>query len=191
VAYIQYCCQTTTTTGSCCTTNIWPTWIDNQSTSTIGNNIWSQWSNSTVTLSNAIYTCENNIASPRIYQPPTETPEQLEIRLIANEERVKERKECEDKAMELLKENLLPKQKEALNKHGWFLVEGGKSKKTYRIKANGYSGNISELDGELTVARLCVHAKDNVPLGDHLLAQALHLQWDEDYILSKANRSAA
>jgi hypothetical protein len=118
-----------------------------------------------------------------------ESRRQNEIYRFATEERAKERRAFEAKAMELLKDNLSGKQLEALHKHGWFLVEGGKSKKTYRIDAGGYSGNITHIDGKKEIERFCVHASHEIPLGDHILAQMLNLLWDEDYIIGKANKT--
>lgn len=96
-----------------------------------------------------------------------------------------------DRAKALMRDNLTAVQREALDKHGWFLVEGGKSGKLYRVRANSYAGNIYELDdAKKEIARYCVHARDDIPLYDHLLAQALSLRYDEDHIIGRANRTA-
>lgn len=103
----------------------------------------------------------------------------------------KEREAAAKKAMELLHQNLSEKQSTALKKHGWFLVEGGKSKKTYRIYGDRCAGNIHELDAEQKkeIARYCVHAEYSIPLGDQLLAQAICLRLDEDHLIKTANKT--
>jgi len=68
-------------------------------------------------------------------------------------------------------------------------VEGGKSKKTYKINGRTASGNITELDGKKEVVRYCVHADYTIPLGDQLLTQLLHLRHDEDHIIASANKT--
>jgi hypothetical protein len=94
------------------------------------------------------------------------------------------------RAQELLREHLSTKQRKSLDKHGWFLVEGGRSKKTYRIQAGQCAGNIYELnEAEQEVARYCVHASYEIPLGDQLLAQTISLRYDEDHIIGKANKT--
>jgi hypothetical protein len=109
----------------------------------------------------------------------------------AADERVKTQQQAAEKAMQLLRENLSEKQKTALDKNGWFLVEGGKSKKTYRIYGNRCAGNIHELCAERKkeIARYCVHAEYSIPLGDQLLAQAICLRLDEEHIISRANKT--
>ena len=89
-----------------------------------------------------------------------------------------------------LREHLTDKQKAALDKHGWFLVEGGKSKKTYRISTHHHAGNITEMKGNKGIAKYCVHASYEYPLGDHLVAQVMGLRHDEDHTIRTANRTA-
>ncbi len=43
---------------------------------------------------------------------------------------------------------------------------------------------------ESWVARYCVHASYEIPLGDQLLAQAISLRLDEEHIIGKANKTA-
>lgn len=167
----------------------WIQWMPVTDTTTSAINVWNTWANATTT---------NSVGYAQGLAQRTYTPEevaareqrQLDAGLIAAEA-VERRAKAETKAKSLMRDNLTPMQREALEKHGWFLVEGGKSKKLYRVHARGYAGNIYELDDKMKeVVRLCVHAPSDIPLGDQLLAQALSLRFDEDHIIAKANRTA-
>lgn len=102
-------------------------------------------------------------------------------------------REARERAMGLLLDSLSPAQRETFEKKRWFVVEGGKSGKKYRIHANdNVAANIEVLEGERVSHRLCGHCDiSKVPLGDHLLAQKLTLQFAEDDFLRIANRHAA
>lgn len=95
------------------------------------------------------------------------------------------------RARDLLIEHLTPAQKETFEKNGWFIVEGGKTKTKYRIRCGGYTGNIDVYGSGGITHRLCVHCAHDIPLHDHLLAQKIMLEFDEDTIVKKANRHAA
>jgi hypothetical protein len=109
----------------------------------------------------------------------------------AEHERVRaERAAVAKKARRLLRDHLTDAQRQALDMHGWFLVEGGQSRKLYRIYNRHHAGNIYELDEKMKeIARYCVHMPADIPLGDQLLGQALSLRFDEDHIMAKANRT--
>ena len=95
-----------------------------------------------------------------------------------------------DKAQELLLHHLTEEQRESFLVAGFFMVVGQRTKKRYRISRNSFSGNIQELgQNNDTVARLCCHLGCNFPLADHLLAQKLSLEADEDAFLRLANRN--
>jgi hypothetical protein len=179
------------------------TWITNQYvTATTTSDMWCQWNNCTTSTTTPVWLVWNTTGTGNTINQncnlyaqqgaPPITPEMIAAREAQNAKWKKidqERKVAADQAMRLLRDNLSPKQIKALDKHGWFLVEGGKSKKTYRIRNDSYTGNIYELDGDKEVARFCVHAHSEIPLGDQLLAQAISIQWDEDHIISKANKT--
>lgn len=111
----------------------------------------------------------------------------------AYQEQLKKSEEAGAKAKELLLGHLTPAQKETFNKNNWFVVEGGRSKQQYRIKAGSYSINIEVMDGKKVKHRLCAHLHYNagVPLHDHILAQKIMLESAEDDFLKIANRHAA
>lgn len=99
------------------------------------------------------------------------------------------------RSKELLLVHLTAKQRETFERKLWFVVEGGKSKQLYRIRNSGsYSANIDVLEGKpgKVTHRLCCHLADyRVPLYDHLLAQKVWIEHDEDDFLRQANRHAA
>jgi hypothetical protein len=95
------------------------------------------------------------------------------------------------RSKELLLEHLTAAQRATFEKNGWFVVVGGKTKQSYRIRTNTYAGNIDVLNGSKVSHRLCVHCRSDIPLFDHHLAQKLCLQYDEEHLLSIANRQLA
>lgn len=101
--------------------------------------------------------------------------------------------EAETRARDLLLQHLSPEQRSTFKRHKWFVVEGGRTGKRYRVRDLGHlRGNVDVLDGERVDHRLCGHADQNVvPLEDNLLAQKLMLEADEDEFLALANRHAA
>lgn len=100
------------------------------------------------------------------------------------------RKKAEKRARELLHMNLSEAQRKTLAERNWFVVQGGKSGKQYRIEDKGsVHGNVVEL-GRKTEFRYCFQAADpSIPVGDNLLAQALMVMYDEDSFLKIANKS--
>lgn len=118
----------------------------------------------------------------------------IEERAQRHREQEQQRQAAKARARELLLEHLTPAQRETFDYNGWFIVEGGKSKTRYRIRA--HESMVANVD-VLTVAnrvahRLCAHVPVGlVPLGDQLLAQKIMLELAEDDFLKKANRHAA
>lgn len=172
------------------------------------NQVWIYWCNGQVsviqgsTLLPSVAqqhkpTAEELQAQEAAYAAECERHEQrraeIQTEVAAQQTRMRENQAKNDaakkRAWELLCSHLSEKQRETLDKNGWFLIEGGKSKKTYRIYANSYAGNIRELAEDKEVMRYCVHATGEFPLGDQLLTQAISLRFDEDYIIGKANKT--
>ena len=93
------------------------------------------------------------------------------------------------RAKMLLFEHLTPEQQATFERHGWFIVEGGKSKTKYRVRNDRHLvGNVDVLRNDRVAHRLCAHMRrDAFPEGDHLLAQMLMLELDEDRFLQIAN----
>jgi septal ring factor EnvC (AmiA/AmiB activator) len=109
----------------------------------------------------------------------------------ARAQAARNRESAERRAQELLMEHLTEAQRKTIKDHGWFVVEGGRSKKLYRIRTSGVAGNIDELYKEKVTHRLCCHLDHAIPRYDHYLAQKLALELDEARFLNTANRHAA
>ena len=104
----------------------------------------------------------------------------------------REREEAKNRSLELLLSNLTDEQRKTFNEKKWFIVEGGKSKTKYRIRADyGIAGNIEVLTLNRKVATLCCHCSHDIPYYDQFLAQKLSLMFDEENFLRIANRRAA
>lgn len=111
------------------------------------------------------------------------------------EERAR-RQSAHDRAQQFLLDHLTPQQQETYTKNGWFIVEGGKTKTRYRIRSNTLMANVDVMvfqPGSKVMEqpshKLCGHIpSDQVPLGDHLLAQKMMLEFSEDDFLRLANR---
>jgi hypothetical protein len=163
---------------------IWGQWVTTATASSITTtDVWNTWlNNGTIGLANAY---------PQQQASLSQQAAMMEQHRRVADAAAQERRAADTKAKAFMRDNLTPIQREALEKHGWFLVEGGKSRKLYRVYGDrGCAGNIYELDAkEKEIARYCVHARADIPLGDQLLAQALSLRFDEDHIIATANRT--
>jgi hypothetical protein len=97
------------------------------------------------------------------------------------------------KARELLLDQLTTEQRQSFEQHDWFLVRG-QSGQHYRIRDDGHVvANIEVVERDLLghdriLHRLCGHISEHVPMADHLLAQKLMLEADEEAFLRLANR---
>jgi hypothetical protein len=93
-----------------------------------------------------------------------------------------------ERARELLLSHLTPEQRHTFEKNDWFIVEGGRTKKKYKIYARNNSLNANvEVMGENH--RLCAHCDyHTMPYNDHVLMQKVMLELDEDNFLRVANR---
>lgn len=100
-------------------------------------------------------------------------------------------KVAQQRANDLLLAHLTPEQQKTFLDKGWFVIEGGESKTKYRIRSDTrLVANIDVFDkaGEKVVHRLCAHPPVSAcPLGDHLLAQKMILEIDEEAFLRVAN----
>lgn len=117
----------------------------------------------------------------------------VEAQRARHQEEQRQRRVAKERARELLLEHLTPSQRETFDANGWFIVEGGKSKTKYRIRAReDMVANVDVMKGEQTSHRLCAHVRvGTVPLGDQLLAQKVMIELAEDDFLRTANRHAA
>jgi hypothetical protein len=90
-----------------------------------------------------------------------------------------------DRARELLLSHLTEEQRATFIENRWFVVIGGRSRMRYRIETGHLVANVRRLDDG---ARLCAHCDHSLPMDDHLIAQKLMLEYDEDAFLAIANR---
>jgi hypothetical protein len=92
-----------------------------------------------------------------------------------------------ERAKELLLAHLTSEQRHTFEQNKWFIVEGGKTKRKYKIHANGGLNANIEVVGENH--RLCAHCDHHImPYNDHVLMQKVMLELDEDSFLRVANR---
>jgi hypothetical protein len=141
----------------------------------------------------------NRPAQMSAEQAQAEHERQVEQACVEHERRTERlaqeamrRETANQRARELLLSKLSPEQRDCFNKNKWFVVEGGQTKKKYRIKSHGYIANIDVLgDNGKVMHRLCVHCAHDIPLEDHLLAQKIMLELAENDIVKLANRHAA
>lgn len=94
------------------------------------------------------------------------------------------RVDVEKRAKELLLSQLTEEQRKSLLLYGWFTVKSKRSGREYMIEAKSIVANVTRLDDR---ARLCAHLENSLPRHDHILAQKLMLEHDEDTFLRIAN----
>jgi hypothetical protein len=91
------------------------------------------------------------------------------------------------RSMELLLSHLTAEQRHTFEENKWFIVEGGRTKRRYKVHAQGNLNANVEVMGENH--RLCAHCDHHVmPYNDHVLMQKVMLELDEDNFLRVANR---
>ena len=186
----------TTSTSSATNTSTWYQWVD-LGTSTSTTNIYRIWvQNTTATTWTTIASGDDG--QQRIVQPYRRTPEE-EAEARRREEEYRERQKAEaeryraakDRAEGLLYEHLTDEQRAEIKRHKFFVVKGGKTGRKYRINADGgLVANVHEIDDRGAVRRrLCAHISHaaNAPIFDHLLAQKLMLEYQEEEFLKVAN----
>jgi len=131
---------------------------------------------------------QEQLAAPAVLHRPPD-PEAVERERL---ERLL-REEARERSRALLLQHLTEEQRAMLTNRGWFIVEGGRSRTRYRIRASSAAGNVDVL-GQLpdhVLHRLCAHCDLSLPLADQLLAQKLMLEASEDEFLRIANRHHA
>jgi hypothetical protein len=128
------------------------------------------------------------------YIPPPHNHSAVVDRVLAQRETVRAHPTpAQTRARDLLLSHLTSKQRTTFKKNRWFVVEGGRTRRRYRVRADlDLIANIEVLEGNRVSHRLCAHADiARYPHSDHLLAQKLMLEHDEDEFLKVANRHAA
>lgn len=201
-AYYAQSLSTTGTTGC----NAWSNW--NTTTSTTGgsgggcNLAWAQWNrNYDKEITRAIreshyyrqYQQEVLLAA----DPPPEATAERAARLARENEarnrlemerkfRVEQVQTAKNKAEELLMSVLTDEQKGELTTKKYVTCKSRKSGNRYRIY-RGTHGNVRQIDhAGKEIAQLCIQP-DNVPEGDSMLAQLLHIEHNEEEFRKTAN----
>lgn len=128
-------------------------------------------------------------ASPAIIREREEAQERRmrEYRRLQEEQEAATRV-ADGKAEDLLRRLLDPDQLAQLEARGYFDVSGTHGRR-YRIR-RGKIANIEVFDGNIARHRLCVHpvGAHELPVGDVMAAQLLHLRANENEVLRIANR---
>ncbi len=190
----------TSSSGDC-----WRYWTDNGTSDGTSSMAWIGWTSSSTSSATTSYTSNNAWSSwqytqraveiqPQISEEERQRHEQERIRLeeVARQKREEEdrqRKIAEEKALQLLLENLEENQAEIFKRTGAIPVVA-KSGRKYSIR-KGTSGNVDELNEKDAVwKRLCFHPADyNIPVYDVMLAQKLMLENCEEEARKIANFS--
>jgi len=186
----------------------WPDWQSTVLTNTTANMTYATLTSTGITISNptstsatSIYTSGNIIYWPEWHEDitcPSIIPQTMEAERARVEQIQREQAEIDrkrnlviERSKEIFLEHLTPDQRDMVEKNGWFVIEGGKSGKLYRVKSGVIAGNVEELDprGEKVIAKYCCHLNYSFPKHDHHLAQKLMLEWDEEEFLRKANKT--
>jgi hypothetical protein len=85
-------------------------------------------------------------------------------------------KECQTRAIQLLKQNLSPAQREQYERRNHFDVTGGDTGRRYRIR-HGVQMNVEQLDANRKRVRvLCFMPEGRLAVGDVMLAQKIALE---------------
>jgi hypothetical protein len=98
--------------------------------------------------------------------------------------------EAEDRAMKLLESHLTPEQRETLKTNGYFFVQGGQSRQTYRIK-RGRQMNVHIMQSDrpgIELHGICFLPQGGLATGDVMLGQKIALELYEADALRVANR---
>jgi len=197
------------------TTQTWPKMIQTNTTasvisSTTLNDVFNVWVDNSTQVTNArvwTYWADDetyNRRSMEEYERQQRERQQRHARelsaLARHENAALERKhqererrvaEAKQRAEELLLKHLTPAQRADYLRSKWFIVEGRAGERFKVHSDRGVHGNITRLEGEREIERLCFRAQDaaNVPHHDHLLTQKLMLQHHVEEVLRTAGRT--
>jgi hypothetical protein len=98
-------------------------------------------------------------------------------------------KESQERAIQLLKQNLSPAQREHYEKLNHFDITGGDTGRVYRIR-HGVQMNVEQLDqAGRPIRMLCFMPRGYLAVGDVMLAQKLALELFEKEALKIANKA--
>lgn len=165
----------TSSTSTCYTNNqIWNTWVNSSSTSTV--------SSATSDTSTSDCVWYNWVTSNKVPNP-IRNNEIRQERYRTQKDQIEKKKKAEEKALELLLDLIGKEQLEIYKKTGRLFVKGNKY--DYIIQKSGFIKRV-EKD---KITDLCVHLSNRYkfPDTDNVIAMKLALEIDEDLVLKKAN----
>jgi hypothetical protein len=100
-------------------------------------------------------------------------------------------KASQERAAQLLKQNLSRAQSEQFEKFSYFYVTGGFTRNTYRIR-HGVQMNVEQIDQSgRPIRRLCFMPRSYLAVADVMLAQKIALELFEKEALKIANKAPA
>jgi len=147
-----------------------------------GPTTWSTWNTTDVSGSFTWRIWNTGTASTHVH---VQQAQDMETYRRAQDARLQAQKLADQKAEQLLKENLSDEQRKEYESDSKFLVEA-KSGRKYEI-VKGTHGNVFLLDENgKRVQKFCVQPA-GVPVGDANLAQKLWIEADEDEFVRRAN----
>lgn len=195
------------TCGTCDSTGVWMKWAvitsgtSDSTTTAINDSVWCEWNSSTTsaTCTSDCWYAWNGTVTTRVsgsgykrFEPPPETAEQREARLVRERAAEEERKAREaertaaaERATKLLVEHLNEEQRQQFEKEKKFHVVSADGNR-YEIDCRRHHGNVNKIVDGKAIENLCVYAP-NVPLGDNYLAQKLAIEANEEEFRKRAN----
>lgn len=161
---------------------IWTSWSTSNCTTITVDQTWTGW----VTFANGrrrrVQSSEDLGGWVQELRPPAELARERELAAEEREASRRRRAEAGSRAMALLRSCLSDEQKAHLDENGCFRVTAP-SGRVYSI-TQGYAGNVHSRGWTY-----CIHMRSDIPEGDHMLAQKLMIETDEEGFLRIANAS--
>jgi hypothetical protein len=199
----QYYCDNGTAT--------WAAWNSNATTTT-SDIVWYSWQGTSTAATATVtatataatiwyqWTCVDSVPAPPAPEQAALTVEeqseqQAERERVRSEQatayvaRAAEVKEATERAVRLFEEQLSDEQLDQYKKNQSFTVVSRKSGRRYRID-HGIARNVRQLREDGSIEKTyCCHLAGDFPIHDHMVAQKLFLEHDEDTFLALANVS--
>ena len=118
-----------------------------------------------------------------------ETAEAQEAQEASQRRYAEERRVADERAEQLLLSCLTAEQRMAWRTRRCFYVILGSGRR-YRFDSNTYQGNVKLVnEADEVLSSFCIHLRMGIPIYDHLLAQKLMLEADEQTFMRIANET--
>ena len=159
---------------------IWTIWV--QGDYQEPQNIWQNWSEN-VALTQEERERRATLQAEAVRREQEIAARQAEVRKEADAKRAA----AEERAKKLLITQLDERQAEQFHKTKTIDVISRHSRRTYRLRY-AWAGNVDVISPEgKVIERMCIHPSVIVPMPDHLLAQKLMIEHDEESFRKIAN----